>query len=66
MGKGDNLAGVGGIGEDFLITGDGGVEHHFADTLAHGTNALPLENRAVSQREKGVKSLRHDRSLLIL
>ena len=31
IGHGDDLAVVGGVGEDFLVSGEGGVEDDFAD-----------------------------------
>jgi len=36
VGHGDHLPLVGGVGEDFLVAGHGGVEHHLAGCLAGG------------------------------
>ncbi len=47
----DDLAGIGGIGEDFLIAGDGGVEDHLAKSVFLRTKALALEDRSVFQGE---------------
>ena len=41
IGHGDDLAFVGRVGEDLLITGHGGVEHHFACTLAGAGERAP-------------------------
>ncbi|MCW0450790.1 hypothetical protein NB706_003624 [Xanthomonas sacchari] len=43
----DQLAGVGGIGEDLLVAGHGGVEHHFADGQAGSAYGFALEHGAV-------------------
>ena len=49
--QGDDLFGVGGIGEDFLIPGHGGIEYHFADRMAGGSDGTALEEGTVSQDE---------------
>ena len=51
--QGDDLLAVAGVGEDFLITGHGGVEHHFAHGHAGCANGLAGEHRAVGKRKKG-------------
>src|SRR5690606_8647697 len=51
--QGDDVPTVGGIGEDFLIAGDRGVEHHLADRHAFRTNGLPPEHRPVCESEDG-------------
>src|SRR5690606_11769499 len=50
-GEGDDLASIGGIGEDFLITGHGGVEAHFSGGHACRADAAPLKSRPVAQDE---------------
>ena len=45
--KGDDLAGIGGIGEDFLVAGHARIEHDFTHTLALGPEPPALEHRAV-------------------
>jgi hypothetical protein len=40
-GEGDDLAGIGRVGQDFLIAGDRGVETDFADRLARRADAAP-------------------------
>ncbi len=54
MGKceGDDLAGIGRIGEDLLITGHGGIEADFADGMAGCAEANTFEHGAVRQNEK--------------
>ena len=54
MGKceGDDLAGIGGIGEDLLIAGHGGVEADLADGMAGRAEANAFEYGAVRQNEK--------------
>ena len=51
IGQGDDLARVRGIGEDLLVTGHGGVEHHFADGEAGRADGFALEHGAVFERE---------------
>ena len=54
-GEGDDLTGVGGIGEDLLVPGDGCVEDQFAYVHA-GTAAAETEKyRPVRERERGVR-----------
>ena len=52
VGHGDDLAGIGGIGQDLLIAHHARVETHFADTDSHRTKRPPAVDRAVRQREK--------------
>jgi hypothetical protein len=47
----DDLAGVGRIGEDFLVTGDGRVENDLAGSLHSRTKTGALEDRSVFQGE---------------
>ena len=51
-GEGDDLAGIGGVGEDFLIAGHGGVEADFAHGLAFGAEALAFDDGAIGEDEK--------------
>ena len=53
IGQGNNLAGVGRIGEDLLITGHGRIEHDLADTVAVGADGLAAENATVGEGENG-------------
>src|SRR6218665_549415 len=48
-----DLLAVARVGEDFLVAGDGGVEHHFCDRGAGGTNRMADEDRAVCERQDG-------------
>ena len=45
--QGDDLAAVARVGEDFLIAGEGRVEHDFADGGASGTDGIAEKDRAV-------------------
>ena len=51
-GEGDELPGVGGIGEDLLIAGHRGVEADFADRLAFRAEAKSLQHGAVGKHEE--------------
>ena len=51
VGQYHDLSGIRGIREDFLISGDGGVEDDFARPLHGRTKTLALEDRAVFQGE---------------
>jgi hypothetical protein len=53
IGQRDDLAAIGRIGQDFLIAGHGGVEHHLAAGDAIGADGLALENRSVGEGENG-------------
>ena len=50
--EGHDLAGVGRIGENFLIAGHGGVETHLSHRLALGTHAKAFDHCAVGQHQK--------------
>ena len=52
-GEGDDLAGIGRVGEDFLISRHCGVEADLADGGAGGAEADAFEDGAVGQHEKG-------------
>jgi hypothetical protein len=51
-GEGDELAGVGGIGEDLLIPGHRGVEADLADGMAFGPQAKTFQHRAIGKHEQ--------------
>ena len=51
-GKNDDLPGIGGIGEDFLIAGDGGIEAQFADIASLSAEALAEKGRPVLKDER--------------
>ena len=46
-----DLPGIGRVGEDFLVSGDRGIEDHFARAFDGRTKTLSLEDRAVFQGE---------------
>ncbi len=52
IGQGDDLAGIGRVGEDFLIAGHGGIEHHLADGLPLDTDGLAPEQVAVFKSQQ--------------
>ena len=72
-GEGDDLAGVGGIGQDLLVAGHGRVEADLAHGRAGGAEPLPGDHRAVGQhqpaRQRGLRpgfggSMCHRQSLV--
>jgi hypothetical protein len=62
-GEGDDLGHVGGVGQDLLIAGHGGVEAHLADRIAGRAATDALQDRAVGQGQNagnaGEKVLGH-------
>src|SRR5262249_17438278 len=50
-GEGDDLSGVGGVGQDLLVAGHGSVEAHLTDGRASGAEAVTGNHRAVRQHE---------------
>ena len=50
--EGDDLPGIGRVGEDLLIARHGGVEADLADRVAGRAEAKALEHRAVGQHQK--------------
>jgi hypothetical protein len=46
-GEGDDLSGIGGIGENFLVAGHGGVEAHLAHGMAAGAEACAFEHGSI-------------------
>ena len=51
--QGDDLLAVAGVGEDFLVTDDGGVENHLSDGRACGSDGIADKDRAVCKRQNG-------------
>ena len=51
VGQADELPGVGRVGEDFLVAGDGGIENDFPAALAARAVAAALKEPAVLQGE---------------
>jgi hypothetical protein len=51
IGQDNNLSSVRGIGEDFLVACQGGIENHFAKTFTSGAIALTAEDAPVFERE---------------
>jgi len=50
-GERDELTGVRGVGENFLVTGEGGIENDFACAVALGSDRLAAKDRSIGQRE---------------
>ena len=48
----DDLSRIRRVGEDFLVAGDRGVEHHLADALPIGTDRLSVKAGAIGEREQ--------------
>ena len=57
-GEGDDLIGIGRVGEDLLISGHGRVETNLAGGLARGAKAVSLNHRAVGKHENGCMARR--------
>ena len=51
-GEGDELSGVGGVGEDFLVAAHAGVEDHLAERILRCPKRDAVKHRSVIQREK--------------
>ena len=51
-GEGDDLPGIGGVGEDLLIAGHGGIEADLADRGAGGAEAEAFQHGPVGQHQK--------------
>jgi hypothetical protein len=49
----DDLAGIAGVGENFLVTGEAGIENDFAAAARDGAGRAAVKNASVFQREDG-------------
>jgi len=47
----DNLTGITGIGENFLVTGEAGVENNFSAAARDGAGGAAVKDAPVFQRE---------------
>ncbi len=56
-GEGDDLPGIGRVGQDLLIAGHGGIEANLADRDAGRARALARDNGAVGKNEKAGRRL---------
>jgi hypothetical protein len=52
IGEADNLARIAGVGENFLITGEAGIENDFAAAARDGAGGTAVKNAPVFQRER--------------
>jgi len=50
----DNLAGVTWIGENFLISGEAGVENDFAATPRNRSRCAPMKNAPILERKNSL------------
>ena len=60
-GEGDDLAGIGRVGEDFLVAGERRVEADFGDGAAGRAQAAPFDHRAVGKDQQRGRRLRSSR-----
>jgi hypothetical protein len=51
IGQTDDLPGVAGVGEDFLITGEAGIKNDFAAAARDGAGRAAVKDAPVFQRE---------------
>ncbi len=51
-GEGDELPGIGGIGQDLLIAGHGGIEADLADRVAFGAEAKAFQHGPVGKHQE--------------
>src|SRR5438093_10107306 len=56
IGENYNLATIGRVSEDFLVTSDGSIKNDFAVTFAFGAVAFAAEDSAVFQRKDSLHS----------
>jgi hypothetical protein len=67
VGQRDDLAAVARVGEDFLVAGHRGVEHHLADGVAGSAEGMALKHRAICEgEESGGQNGQHGDSPLVL
>jgi hypothetical protein len=53
VGEADNLSGVAGIGEDFLISGETGIKNSFPAPAGFSARGAANKNSPVFQRKRG-------------
>jgi hypothetical protein len=51
VGQTDNLPGITGVGENFLVTGEAGVENNFSAAARDGAGGTAIKYAPVFQRE---------------
>jgi hypothetical protein len=51
IGQANDLAGVAGIGENFLVSGEAGIENDFAAAARDGASGAAVKDAPVFQRE---------------
>jgi hypothetical protein len=60
----DDLPAVARVGQDLLVTGDCGVEHHLAERMAGSTDRTAAKDRAIRERKDGFGFKREQAQLL--
>jgi hypothetical protein len=56
IGEAHNLAGIAGVGEDFLISGEAGVEYDFAAPAGVCSRGAAMKNAPVFERKNSLPS----------
>jgi hypothetical protein len=51
IGKTDDLASIAGVGEDFLVSGEAGIENNFAAAAQNGSGRPAVKYAPVFERE---------------
>ena len=51
IGQADDLPGIAGVGENFLVTGEAGIENDFAATARNRAGCAAIKDAPVFQRE---------------
>jgi len=64
IGQANNLPGVAGIGENFLVTGEAGVENDFAAAARDGAGSAAIKYAPVFERDCG-GSMRNFRQVVL-
>ena len=65
VGETNNLSGVTGIGENFLVSGEAGIKNGFSAAARFRTRGASFKNSPVFQRKRGgLSSLMVQRNLL--
>jgi hypothetical protein len=53
IGQADDLTRIAGVSENFLVTGEAGIENNFAAAARDGAGRAAVKNASVLQREDG-------------
>jgi hypothetical protein len=58
IGQADDLAGITRIGENFLVTGEAGVENDFAAAPGDRSRSAPMKNAPIFERNNSIPCFR--------